>query len=427
MKKIIQSVKGTREFYPYEMALRSWLYLKIRTISELFGYQEYDGPFLESIELYAAKSGEELVKEQSFVFPDRGGNLITLRPELTLSLARMVAQKQNELIYPLRWWSFGPFWRYEKPQKGRSREFFQWNIDLIGVESAEADAELVAICAELFRSVGLTSGDVKILVNDRRLMDEQFTKMGISAEMKGKVFGLIDRRDKMATNEWIAYALENGLTQAQVDGLLALLTDKQIADTSEELTRFFKALDALGVREYVEFDPRVVRGLDYYTGIVFEARDIGENARAILGGGRYDNLVGDVGGDPLPGVGFAMGDVVLPIILKELNKLPEFKIYPAAVLVTVFDASTLSASFSLAADIRKAGIAVQVYPEPAKLGRQFKYADRVGVQYALTLGPDEIAQGMVQIKDLTSGEQISLKQGEVISFLSANLARKTGS
>ena len=427
MKKIIQSVKGTREFYPYEMALRSWLYLKIRTISELFGYQEYDGPFLESIELYAAKSGEELVKEQSFVFPDRGGNLITLRPELTLSLARMVAQKQNELIYPLRWWSFGPFWRYEKPQKGRSREFFQWNIDLIGVESAEADAELVAICAELFRSVGLTSGDVKILVNDRRLMDEQFTKMGISAEMKGKVFGLIDRRDKMAPNEWIAYVLENGFTQAQVDGLLALLTDKKIADTSEELTRFFIALDALGVREYVEFDPRVVRGLDYYTGIVFEARDIGENARAILGGGRYDNLVGDVGGDPLPGVGFAMGDVVLPIILKELNKLPEFKIYPAAVLVTVFDANTLSASFSLAADIRKAGIAVQVYPEPAKLGRQFKYADRVGVQYALTLGPDEVALGMIQIKDLTSGEQISLKQGEVISFLSANLARKTGS
>ena len=150
MKNIIQSVKGTREFYPYEMALRSWLYSKIRTVSELFGYQEYDGPFLESIDLYAAKSGEELVKEQSFVFPDRGGNLITLRPELTLSLARMVAQKQNELIFPLRWWSFGPFWRYEKPQKGRSREFFQWNIDLIGVNSPEADAELVAICAEFF-------------------------------------------------------------------------------------------------------------------------------------------------------------------------------------------------------------------------------------------------------------------------------------
>ena len=197
MKNIIQSVKGTREFYPYEMALRSWLYSKIRSVSELFGYQEYDGPFLESIDLYAAKSGEELVKEQSFVFPDRGGNLITLRPELTLSLARMVAQKQNELVYPLRWWSFGPFWRYEKPQKGRSREFFQWNIDLIGVNSPEADAELVAICAEFFRSVGLTSGEVKILVNDRRLVDEQLTGIGINQNKKAEVLGFIDRKDKM--------------------------------------------------------------------------------------------------------------------------------------------------------------------------------------------------------------------------------------
>ena len=189
------------------------MYSKIRSVSESFGYQEYDGPFLESIDLYAAKSGEELVKEQSFVFPDRGGNLITLRPELTPSLARMVAQKQNELIYPLRWWSFGPFWRYEKPQKGRSREFFQWNIDLIGVNSPEADAELVAICAELFRSVGLTPSEVKILVNDRRLVDNQLTKIGISQEKKAEVLGLIDRKDKMRISEWEAYVIEKGLTE----------------------------------------------------------------------------------------------------------------------------------------------------------------------------------------------------------------------
>ena len=295
MKNIIQSVKGTREFYPYEMALRSWLYSKIRSVSESFGYQEYDGPFLESIDLYAAKSGEELVKEQSFVFPDRGGNLITLRPELTLSLARMVAQKQNELIYPLRWWSFGPFWRYEKPQKGRSREFFQWNIDLIGVKSPESDAELVAICAEFFRSVGLTSNEVKILVNDRRLVDQQLTLIGIDQDKKAEVLGFIDRKDKMRTSEWEAYVMEKGLSEKQKDGLLEILENKKIAESSEDLQRFFKALDALGVRDYVEFDPRIVRGLDYYTGIVFEARDIGENARAILGGGRYDNLVGDVG------------------------------------------------------------------------------------------------------------------------------------
>jgi histidyl-tRNA synthetase len=423
MKNIIQSVKGTREFYPYEMALRSWLYSKIRSVSELFGYQEYDGPFLESIDLYAAKSGEELVKEQSFVFPDRGGNLITLRPELTLSLARMVAQKQNELVYPLRWWSFGPFWRYEKPQKGRSREFFQWNIDLIGVNSPEADAELVAICAELFRSVGLTSSEVKILVNDRRLVDKQLTDIGISQGKKAEVLGFIDRKDKMRTSEWEAYVIEKGLTQSQKDGLLEILANKQIADTSEELNRFFKALESLGVRDYVEFDPRVVRGLDYYTGIVFEARDVGENARAILGGGRYDNLVGDVGGDPLPGVGFAMGDVVISIILKELNKLPEIKVNPALVLVTVFDEKTLPASFSLATRIRNAGVAALVYPEPGKLGKQFKYADRINARFVLTLGPDEIEQGTVQLKDLASGEQKSIRLDEVIPYLLKNLAR----
>jgi histidyl-tRNA synthetase len=269
----------------------------------------------------------------------------------------------------------------------------------------------------------LSPSEVKILVNDRRLVDNQMTEIGISQEKKAEVLGFIDRKDKMRLSEWEAYVIEKGLTETQKNGLLEILDNKGIAETSEELIRFFKALEALGVREYVEFDPRVVRGLDYYTGIVFEARDVGENARAILGGGRYDNLVGDVGGDPLTGVGFAMGDVVISLLLKELNKLPEFKVYPASVLVTVFDETTLSASFSLAAKIRKAGIAVQVYPEPGKLGKQFKYADRIGVRLALTLGPEEIEKGTTQVKDLSSGEQTSIKNDEVIAFLTKNLAR----
>jgi histidyl-tRNA synthetase len=372
---------------------------------------------LESIELYAAKSGEELVKEQSFVFPDRGGNLIALRPELTPSLARMVAQKQHELIYPLRWWSFGPFWRYEKPQKGRSREFFQWNIDLIGANTPEADAELVAICAEFFRAVGLTPDEVKILVNDRRLMDAQLSKIGINQEKKGEVLAFIDRKDKMHNPEWVDYVKEKGLNQQQVDGLLTLLSDKGVPKDSEELERFFNALEVLGVREYVEFDPKVVRGLDYYTGIVFEARDMAESSRAILGGGHYDNLVEAVGGEPLPAVGFAMGDVVLPIILKELNKLPDFKVNPTCVLVTVFNEETLSASYSLSADLRKAGIPTQVFPEAGKLGKQFKYADRIKVRFVATVGPDEVEQDIVQIKDLLSGEQQSIKRLDVAEYL----------
>lgn len=418
MKNIIQTVKGTREFYPEEMALRKWLYGKISQVSQSFGYQEYDGPFLESIELYAAKSGEELVKEQSFVFPDRGGNLITLRPELTPSLARMVAQRQNQLVYPLRWWSFGPFWRYEKPQKGRTREFFQWNIDLIGVDSPEGDAELVAIAAEFFKAVGLTPSEVKILVNDRRLMDSQISKLGIEkTEDKKKVLSIIDRRDKLSANDWDSYVLESGFTTTQLNGLKDVLNNKDLYKTSETVMRFFAALNALGVEQYVSYDPRVVRGLDYYTGIVFEARDASESSRAILGGGRYDNLVGDVGGNPLTGVGFAMGDVVMPLILEQFGKLPALNLNPAEVLVTVFDADCQAYSLAIAAELRQAGINVNTYPEAVKIGKQFKYADRVGARYVIVAGPDERDAKIIQVKDLQSGEQNTVPINEAVSVL----------
>ncbi len=418
MKNIIQTVKGTREFYPEEMALRKWLYGKISQVSQSFGYQEYDGPFLESIELYAAKSGEELVKEQSFVFPDRGGNLITLRPELTPSLARMVAQRQNQLVYPLRWWSFGPFWRYEKPQKGRTREFFQWNIDLIGVDSPEGDAELVAIAAEFFKAVGLTPSEVKILVNDRRLMDNRISNLGIEkVEDKKKMLGIIDRRDKLSEKDWEDYVVESGYTTAQLTGLKELLKNKELYKTSATMMRFFDALKALGVEQYVSYDPRVVRGLDYYTGIVFEARDAGESSRAILGGGRYDNLVGEVGGEPLSGIGFAMGDVVMPLILEQFGKLPALSLNPAKVLVTVFDAECQAYSLAIASELRKAGINVNTYPEAAKIGKQFKYADRVGARYVIVAGPDERDQKIMQVKDMQSGEQSSVQVNEAVGVL----------
>ena len=190
MKGIIQPLKGTRDFYPELMAIRTWLYNTIRQVSKSFGYQEYEAPFLESIDLYAAKSGEELVNKQSFVFPDRSGDMITLRPELTPSLTRMIAQRQRQLTYPLRWWSFGPFWRYERPGKGRTREFFQWNIDLIGVDTPEADAELITILATFFRTLGLTPQDVNIQVNDRHLLDSALADIGFPAEISSGNFPL---------------------------------------------------------------------------------------------------------------------------------------------------------------------------------------------------------------------------------------------
>jgi histidyl-tRNA synthetase len=406
MKNIIPPVKGTRDFYPEQMAVRNWMYGTVRRISESFGYQEWEAPMLESLDLYAAKSGEELVKKQSYVFTDRGGEEITLRPELTPSLARMIAQKQGELVFPARWWSFGPFWRYEKMQKGRSREFFQWNIDMLGVASPEADAELVAIAAGFLKAVGLKPEQACIFVNNRRFMDGEFEALGIPAEKKPEISGLVDRREKMEPASWEAYALELGLTAGQLDGLKNLLANTEAWRRSDELVRLFAALEALGAAEYIRFDPNVMRGLLYYTGTVFEAFDLGGSVRrSILGGGRYDNLLKDVGGDPLSGVGFAMGDVVTGIILQELGLIPALTTSPAAALVTIFSAELQSESLRLAAELRQAGLNVSCYPEPAKLPRQFKFADRMGMRVVLVLGPDEAAQGRVTIKDLSSGTQ----------------------
>jgi histidyl-tRNA synthetase len=413
-KSLIQSVKGTREFYPEEMAQRNYIYEKVRQASQTFGYQEWDAPFLETIELYAAKSGEELVKEQSFVFPDRGGDLITLRPELTPSLARMIAQKQGELAFPVRWWSFGPFWRYERPQRGRSREFFQWNVDMLGVNSPEADAELIGVAATFLKLTGLTPQLATIYVNNRRLMDAQFDALGILPEKRMDVSGAVDRRTKMDAVKWDEYVLEMGLSQSQLDGLKQVLADYDLWQKSDELVRLFKALEALGVKDYVKFDPNIMRGLLYYTGTVFEAFDVsGSVRRAILGGGRYDNLLRDVGGDPLSGVGFAMGDVVIGIILKEKGLIPAFVPTPAPVLVTIFDESLWMESYSLAAELRAAGLKVTSYPEPAKLPKQFKFADRMGARAIIVIGPDEAAAGKVTVKNLSSGTQETVARAEV--------------
>lgn len=417
MKEIIQRVKGTREFYPEDMAFRTWLYEQMRAVSESFAYQEYDGPFLEKLDLYAAKSGEELVKEQSFVFMDRGGSEVALRPELTPSLARMVAQRQNLLSYPLRMWSFGPFWRYEQPQKGRTREFFQWNIDLIGVKSYQSDAELLAVCASFFKRVGLTPEHVRINVNNRRLMDGALAKIGIEGEEKALAFRMIDRRDKMRKDTWYEYGQEGGMTAEKIDALVALLENKELWKESDELKEIFALLDKMGLSDYFAYDPEVIRGLLYYTGTVFEARDLAKDGRAILGGGRYENLVGEVGGDPLAGVGFAMGDVMIRVVLEKYGLYPELKVQPADVMVTCFDAAVLPDSYAIAMELRDSGLNVSCYPEAIKLDKQIKYANKIGVKALVIAGPDELAAGKVTIKDLVNRTQQTVDRAEAASIL----------
>jgi len=424
MAQIISSVKGTRDFYPEDMAIRRWIYQKMQEVSELYGYVEFDGPFLERIDLYAAKSGEELVKEQAFVFPDRGGDLITLRPELTPSLARMIAQRQKQLVFPQRWWSFGPFWRYERPQKGRTREFFQWNVDMLGSDAPESDAELIAVCATFFQKVGLSPDQVKIFVNSRALMDIVLKRLGIEPALKSSVFRLIDRRDKLSKQEWGEYAIKLGLDQSQYESLISVLNDKNLWQESDSLKTIFLLLEKMELKDYVTFDPQIVRGLDYYTGVVFEARDMDKEGRAILGGGHYGNLVGDVGGDVLPGVGFAMGDVMLRLVLEKYDCLPKSPNTSAKVLVSVFNETLFSDSLEIANKLRNANIPTVFINEPTKLQKQFKYADRIGVPIVLVLGPDEKNNGQITIKNLKTRDQKNIDQKELISYITKILAKE---
>ncbi|OGO40044.1 MAG: histidine--tRNA ligase [Chloroflexi bacterium RBG_16_57_8] len=418
MKQIIRPVRGTRDFYPEQMAFRQWLYGRMREVSQRFGYQEYEGPVLETLDLYAAKSGEELVNEQSYVFTDRGGDRITLRPELTPTLARMVAQKQREIPKPIRWWSFGPFWRYERPQKGRSREFFQWNLDIIGVESSYADAEVVAVLAEFLRSVGLAPQQVGIKVSNRRLMKAQIETLGVEAGKVDGVYRLIDKLDKLSPADWLAYGKEStGLDDVQLQRLRSVLNDRELWKESPDLVLFFGLVRDLGVSEFVEFDASIIRGLAYYTDLVFEVWDRQGAFRAILGGGRYANLLADVGGDPMGGVGFAMGDVVIGLVLEQYGLKPQLRPSATRALVTVFSPDLLGDSARIAAQLRASGINTELYPEAAKLDRQLKYANTQGIPFAVILGPDEVAAGKATVKDLGTGKQQSVMLGELAGVL----------
>jgi len=422
MNEVIKSVKGTRDFFPKEMAVRRWLIDHMRQVSTQFGFQEYEGPCIETIDLYAAKSGDELVKEQSFVFPDRSGELLALRPELTPTLARMIASKQNELVFPLRWWSFGPFWRYERPQKGRSREFYQWNVDLIGTDSIQADAEVIAVICEFLKSIGLIPEQVKILVNNRRLMDACLDDLGFTTDQKPSIHKLIDRIDKMSSNTWEQYAVDININPQQLKDLKNILNDDLMWEKSEELVELIESLKWLGFSEYIQFDPKIVRGLDYYTGTVFEVKEMTGNFRAICGGGRYDNLVADVGGSPLTGVGFAMGDVVIQLVLESLGLIPQTINQPNSVFVTIFDGECMPFSYQIANLLRESGMNVILNPGIEKLNKQFKYADRLGVNFVIVVGPDEIRESTVTIRNLDKHNQFTVVIKEAVEFLSGLLA-----
>ncbi|MEK7311040.1 MAG: HisS family protein, partial [Chloroflexota bacterium] len=285
------------------------------------------------------------------------------------------------------------------------------NIDILGTDSIEADAEIAAVGAEFFRAIGLTPAEVKLQINNRKLMSEQIAALGIG-DIK-PALKLIDRIDKLSPQAWADYGVEQGLTTEQTAGLRTLLGDKELWRKSDELIRFFEILDAMGVGEYFEYEPGVVRGLDYYTRTVMEARDRDGEFRAILGGGRYDNLVAEVGGDRISGVGYAMGDMVIGLVAAKYGKIPAFAKSPASVLVTVFGPGSVADSLRAARLLREAGIPTETYPDAVKLDRQLKYADAQGIRFAVIIGPDETSAGKATVKDLQNRAQFSVNLADL--------------
>lgn len=420
MKQLVQPVKGTRDFYPEQMAFRNWLYGKIKTISESFGYQEFDGPNLEYLSLYSDKTSKEILEKQAFLLKDRDGKDLILRPEITPTFARMVAQKAQQLPKEIRWFSFGRAWRYEQPQKGRGREFFQWEINILGPENPQADSEVIAIAATYLKELGFKPEEVSLKVNDRQSLEDALLKTGAGKEQILPIFRVIDRKDKISKEEFRQDLTSIGLGKNQVEKIEELLNSKDYSN-SPWLNSLFETLKLYpGISEYIEYDPSIIRGFDYYTRTVFEAWAKVGSFRALFGGGRFDNLTAQIGGERVPGVGFAAGDMIIEVFLEELDKKPKLAPQAPQVLVTVFNQDLLSKSIEIASSLRSKNIPTEVWLESEiKLDKQLKYADQKGIPYVVILGPEEVEKSQVTLKDLQNKTQSTLTLDEVVSKLSS--------
>jgi histidyl-tRNA synthetase len=411
-----QRLPGFRDFPPEDLALRSHIQEAWRRVSRRYGFMEYDGPPLEPLELYVEKSGAEIVG-QLYNFTDKGGRELALRPEMTPSLARILGDRSRGMSKPIRWFSMPQLFRYERQQRGRLREHFQWNVDIVGEDDVAADAEVLAVAIDGLRALGLGPADFRARISDRRLLREVLTATGVEEDRLPMVFGIIDKIERMQREKARNTLLGDAkLGSADTDALLALLDAPGIETVRErygsheavaaELARvdqYLATLAAMGLGEYVEFDLRIVRGLAYYTGIVFELFDRKGELRAICGGGRYDRLLELVGGEPLPAVGFGMGDVVLGELLAERGLVPAYARTLDYFIVSVSPEQRAQA-LRIAHTLRDRGHSVS-YAFKAEQGvtKQLKVAGREGAKEVLIVGPDELARDCVVAKNMDTG------------------------
>lgn len=411
----ISAIKGTRDFYPEIMAVRNWIVEGWKAASIRNGFVEYDSPIFEYLELYTRKSGDEIVS-QLFSMTDRGGRDLAIRPEITPSLARMVNQQINSLARPIKWFSAPRLCRAERPQKGRLREFFQWNCDIIGSDSILADAESIYTAIDYLRGLGLTKDDIVARISSRSMLAEILRAMGFGDDQLNTVYALLDKMPKVSPEAFMEMAKEQIADDTlrekmlqlpavrTLDDVDALATSDSARKAVSELRELLETLDTMGVGEYCAFDIQIVRGLAYYTGPVFEIFDRSHSLRAICGGGRYDSLLTILGGPEVPATGFGMGDVVLEILLREKGIMPQFT---SSIDYFVIDASQelFNQSLKLVCDIRSCNRSASFSYKRQNLGKQFKVADAQNAKYAIIVGEETISNNEITIKELATGQQ----------------------
>jgi histidyl-tRNA synthetase len=426
-----KALPGFRDFYPADLALRAHIFETWRAVATRYGFEEYDGPPLESLDLYTAKSGDEIVG-QLYNFKDKGDREVALRPEMTPSLARMVAARAGELRKPIRWFSIPQLFRYERQQRGRLREHFQFNCDLIGESSPLADAEMIALAIDVVRAFGLGPQDVRVRLSDRRVLSSILKHRGVPEGSMAKAFELMDKVERVRKEDRADFTAQKlgratGSDLEEVSRIRGWdLLDQELsrspesARSAEPLRETYTALAAMGLGDFVDIDLTIVRGLAYYTGIVFEVFDADRALRAICGGGRYDNLLDAVGGVSLPAVGFGMGDVVLSELLKDKGRVPAdgSRIDVFLAFITMDDLPPLLA---LAHRLRAADLRVEYALSPQTVGKQLNLANARNARAAVVIGPDERAQGQVVLKDLRTGSQEKISLQSSVDIVKARL------
>ncbi len=406
------SVRGTRDLFPEDYARIVYIFKVWRKTALSYGFEEFDSPILETLELFKIKSGDEIVG-QLYNFPDRGGRMLALRPELTPSLARMVAKIQNQVTKPIKWFSIPRCMRYERPQKGRLREFFQLNVDIIGEASETADLEVIAVAVDSLVNLGLTPQDFVVKINNRDFVSGYFTELGIQKKEEKPLYKIIDNARKLST-EQTAEALDSvNLNSDMRKGVDSYLTLKNVVDLEKvrggdagkvAIRSLFSLIESAGIADFCQFDPTIVRGLDYYTGIVFEIFDRSEKMRAVCGGGRYNNLLREISGVEIPACGFGMGDVVLGEILEQKGLYPAYSRNIDYFLVRISE-KELPLLLKTARFLRKKGNVVEFSYNSTSLKKQMARASKVGAKKVLIFGEEEITEGKVTEKDMSTGKE----------------------